>query len=334
MSLPLSRRIAQAALLVAAGATPLVAAGAASADQLMPHNTDLASGISKLDGVTSASTLKGEAHQAGQALGITGAVLTGTALPAMADAAGHTAATALPQAGRVVDPLGDRSGSTTAATGTLTGATDRVADLLPTSTPLGGGLPASTTRSMPAAPGLPGLPGGLPNAMPGTPTVSGVDKVVNGDTLSDPVGATRQLAGQVPATGSLAKALPASDRLTGALPAADRLPEAVPASGDTLGSVPLVGQLAQSAPATHPRVGAGAGGDHLTQSLPGHGDFAHALTGTDLLHLQQLAGHSGESTHRLGGGLPDLGSGLPDLSTATSLLGGATGATQHLPSVS
>lgn len=59
MSLPLSRRIAQAALLVAAGATPLVAAGSASASQLVPQGTDLAQGISRLDGVTSHSNLKG-----------------------------------------------------------------------------------------------------------------------------------------------------------------------------------------------------------------------------------------------------------------------------------
>ncbi|WP_327068808.1 hypothetical protein [Kitasatospora sp. NBC_01302] len=314
MSLPLSRRIAQAALLVAAGATPLIAAGSASAAELVPHGTDLGSGFSKLDGVTKTSTLQGETHQAGQALGTTAAVLGRTAVPAAADATGMMAATALPQTDKMVDELNHQDGSTTAASGLLTETAHKLVPLV------GGSLPGGATRSMPAMPASP-LSGtgalAAPGSLPGPPTVSGVDKVVNADTVSNPLGATRHLLGQVPATSSLSAAMPGQDRLAGALPSSEGLGSALPDSGHLLGAVPATQHLGE-----HGLPSA----EHLTSGTPQAGDLVHPTEATDALHLAQLNGQAGESAHRLGG--------LPDLGSVPNLLGGLTGALQHTPSVS
>ncbi|NEC23484.1 ATP-binding protein, partial [Streptomyces parvus] len=81
MSLPLTRRIARAALLIAAGATPVVgAAGAASAAEL-PQTPNLG-GLTALDGANAGDTLDSAARQGTQAAGETGGRLVGTALPA------------------------------------------------------------------------------------------------------------------------------------------------------------------------------------------------------------------------------------------------------------
>ncbi|WP_329567315.1 hypothetical protein [Kitasatospora sp. NBC_01266] len=322
MSLPLSRRIAQAALLVAAGATPLVAAGSASASQLVPQGTDLAQGISRLDGVTSHSNLKGEAHQLGQALGTTGAVLSGTALPAATDAAATAASDKLPDSEKLLGPLGHHDGSTTATDGQL-------AELgkLTALTPLGGVLPSAAQRSMPATSSMPGLPASPLSgvgSLPAPPTVTGVDKVVNAETLNHPVTATSQLAGQIPATSSLAGSLPSEDRLASALPATDRLTGSLPSTGNTLGSVPMVDKLAGQLPATQ-QLGALPSTDQLAHGAPNTGDLLHPAQAADALHLQQLSDQTGDSTHRLGG--------LPDLGAVSNLLGGLGGTTQHLPTV-
>ncbi len=324
MSLPLTRRIAQAALLVAAGATPLLAAGAASATELVPQHTDLASGVSRLDGVTSATTVKGETHQVGEALGKTSAVALGTAVPAAFDATGATAGTALPETSRTVGDLGQQAGSTTATTGTLAGPLDGAL--------AGGGAP----RSMPPL---------APSSLPGTPSVSGVDKVVNADTVSNPVGATTQLAGAIPATSSLSGALPATDRL-GALPAAGPLAQGLPATGNLTGALPATGSLTQGLPATGSLTqglpatdnltgalpaagnlgGALPAAAPLTQGLPATGHLTSALPAADALHLDQLGNGTGDSANRLGE--------LPDLGSATGTMGSVTGTLQHMPSVS
>ncbi|GAB2704387.1 hypothetical protein [Kitasatospora kifunensis] len=314
MSLPLSRRIAQAALLVAAGATPLIAAGSASAAQLVPQGTDLGSGFSKLDGVTKTSTLQGETHQAGQALGTTAAVLGRTAVPAAADAAGMMASTAVPKTDKMVEQLKHQDGSTTAVTGLLTEAADRLTPLVAGSLPGG-----AATRSMPAMPSSP-LSGtgalAAPGSLPAPPTVSGVDKVVNADTVSNPVGATKHLAGQIPATSSLAAAMPSQERLTGALPSSEGLATVLPDTDHALGSVPAAAHLGQHG-LTSP--------EHLTDK-PDVTNLVHPTEATDALHLAQLNGQATESAHRL--------SSLPDLGNVPNLLGGLTGALQHTPSVS
>jgi hypothetical protein len=314
MSLPLSRRIAQAALLVAAGATPLVAAGSASADQLVPKGTDLGSGISKLDGVTSASTLKGETHQVGQALGKTGSVLSGTAVPAAADATGMAATTALPQTDRVVPNLADPTGATTTGGGPLADTVAKLSGL----TPLGGGLlPGAAPRAMPQA-AMPLMDhAALPHA-PAMPTVSGLDKVLNPQTLGNPLAATGTLAGQIPATSSLAGQLPSQDRVLGAVPAAPVLTD------DGLDRVPATAPLADALPATHGLAGNLAGLDQLGHALPA-ADLQHPTAAADAAHLDALHGQAMGATHRLGG-LPDLGGVLGQLT-------GATGALNHLPAV-
>ncbi|MEU3206991.1 hypothetical protein ABZ702_24600, partial [Streptomyces cyaneofuscatus] len=81
MSLPLTRRIARTALLIAAGAAPVVgAAGAASAAEL-PQTPDLG-GLTALDGAGLGNTVDSAAQQGTQAAGDTGGRLVGTALPA------------------------------------------------------------------------------------------------------------------------------------------------------------------------------------------------------------------------------------------------------------
>ena len=71
MSLPLTRRIARAALLVAAGAAPVVgAAGSASAVDL-PANTPV-SGLNTIDAGPAADTVDGAALQAKKVAGEAG----------------------------------------------------------------------------------------------------------------------------------------------------------------------------------------------------------------------------------------------------------------------
>ncbi|NEB67191.1 ATP-binding protein, partial [Streptomyces fulvissimus] len=90
MSLPLTRRIARTALLIAAGAAPVVgAAGAAGAAEL-PQAPDLG-GLTALDGASLGNTLDSTAQQGTKAAGDTGGRLVGTALPAAGRTAGQTA---------------------------------------------------------------------------------------------------------------------------------------------------------------------------------------------------------------------------------------------------
>ncbi|MFE9423016.1 hypothetical protein ACFYNO_08640 [Kitasatospora sp. NPDC006697] len=330
MSLPLSRRLAQAALLVAAGATPLAAAGSATAAELMPKGTDLGSGISKLDGVTSASTVKGEAHQVGQALGRTGAVLSGTALPAMADTAGLAAGQVLPRTDHAAEALSDPGAAVTNAT---TNGSGPLADTLGKAarlTPLGGLglLPAAAPRAMPL-----GADQGAALAQhgPAMPTVTGVDKVLNADTLSHPLNATGTLAQQIPATSGLAGQLPDQERLSGAL-GTDRLSGALPrdlsqppALDQLGGAVPAAGQLGEALPATHPLAGQLAATDELAHGVPAAADLQHPTAATDAAHLAALEGQATGAAHRLGG--------LPDLSGVTGSLTGAAGGLSHLPTV-
>ncbi|MGC0312654.1 hypothetical protein [Kitasatospora acidiphila] len=331
MSLPLSRRIARAALLVAAGATPLAAAGAASAADLMPKGTDLGAGISKLDGITSSSTVKGEAHQVGQALGKTGSVLAATALPATADLAGMAAAQTLPStedaARTVADPGTALTNATTNGSGPLADTLGKVSRL----TPLGHLLPGAAPRSMPLGVGQPVTP-----HAPAMPSVTGVDKLVSGDALSNPLGAAHHLTQQVPAASGLTTQLPTQDRLVSALPNPDHLTGALPA-GD-LSSTPSTQQLTQAvpstatladvAPATHGLAGHLTAADQLTHAVPA-ADLTHPTEAVDAAHLTALAGQATSATHRLSS-LPDL-SGVNAL--ATSLGGGVTNALHHLPSV-
>jgi hypothetical protein len=107
MSLPLTRRIARAALLVAAaGAAPVVAAGAANAASL-PQATDLG-GVTSLDGSSVGNSLDTGAQQATGMAGETGSHVVGTAIPAAGKTVGGAAKVAAPAAQRVA---GDAAGS-------------------------------------------------------------------------------------------------------------------------------------------------------------------------------------------------------------------------------
>ncbi|MEU4270177.1 ATP-binding protein [Streptomyces sp. NPDC026092] len=130
MSLPLTRRIARAALLVAAGAAPVVgAAGSASA---MDHNiapTGALSGISSLDAAGAGSTVDGASQTATGVVGDTGSKAVGKAVPAAGKTVGSATKTATPAAQQIA---GDTAGNA----GTVVGET------APSAGGLGGGVPS------------------------------------------------------------------------------------------------------------------------------------------------------------------------------------------------
>ncbi|MEV6211670.1 hypothetical protein [Kitasatospora sp. NPDC051914] len=229
MSHPLTRRIAQAALLVAAGATPLIAAGSASAADLVPQGTDLGSGLTQLD--SPSDTVQGAAHELGQSAGATGAATVATGVPAASDAAGHTAASALPDADKALGPVSNTAGKTAAVTGTLTTVAGRMA-------------PAVVDKAGPTV-----AEKVLP-AVPGTRSTRAGSSPLSTVTGALPTGGlpTSTLTGALP-TGGIPQALHGSDTLgtlTGSPAAANRL-GGVPSLGsnpaDLLGSTPLGGVL-------------------------------------------------------------------------------------------
>ncbi|MEV6316005.1 ATP-binding protein [Streptomyces sp. NPDC051776] len=139
MSLPLTRRIARAALLVAAGAAPLVgAAGSASAADLA-STPNVAGGLTKLDGANATAVVDGATDKIGK----------------KADAGSKTMKTQLPKAGKTVGGIGKAAvPAVKQAAGEATGS----------STPLLGGATKSTKGTLPSGAATQGLPlqGGLP----------------------------------------------------------------------------------------------------------------------------------------------------------------------------
>ncbi len=196
MSLPLKRRIAQAALIVAAGATPLVAAGSAfAAADLVPHS-DLGAPLTQLAAPDASSTLQHTTHELGNAAGATGAATVATGVPATTDATGNIVAGTLPEANQKTGSLTAPVDKTAATTGELSDVAARVA---------------------------PALTGKLGQAAAGRGAQA-------------PVGGLGQATGvvqSVPTAGALTDAVPGSDTLTGALPT-DSLPtSALPTSSLT-----------------------------------------------------------------------------------------------------
>lgn len=241
MSFPLTRRFAQAALLVAAGATPLLVAGSASAADLVPTH-DLGAGLTQLDSTHAGPALQGAAHELGKATGSLAGDAVASGVPTAADTAGATLATGLPAAGRTAGTLAEEAGSTTSTTGTLAnGAGQKLAPVLPVSSSV---LPVGqSSRALPS--------------MPSAPSVTGIS----------------ELAGTLPVAG-LTHGLPAADGLTGALP----LDQATGHASDSaaMGSQRLGGGLPglgsnNSSPLSG-LTGLGGGSsplDTLTQSLGG-----------------------------------------------------------------
>ncbi|WP_405011732.1 hypothetical protein [Kitasatospora sp. NBC_01539] len=228
MSHPLKRRIAQAALLVAAGATPLLAAGHASAADLVPQGTDLGSGLTQLD--SPGGTVQGAAHELGQSAGATGAATVATGVPATSDAAGHTVASALPDADQALGPISGTAGKTTAATGALTTVAGQVAPAL-----VDRAGPALAEKVLPSVPGTRSANAASPlGAVTGALPTSGLP--------------TGTLTSALP-TGGIPQALPGADALgtlTGAPAASNRL-GGVPSLGsnpaDLLGGVGALGPV-------------------------------------------------------------------------------------------
>ncbi|MEV8325233.1 hypothetical protein ACFV84_31535 [Kitasatospora sp. NPDC059811] len=189
MSHPLTRRIASAALLVAAGATPLVAAGSASAlggDALLPKS-DLVAPLGQLTNTDTGSTLQHTTHQLGQAAGSTGAATVAAGVPASADAAGNIVAHQLPEANEKASSLTAPVDQTAATTGQLSAVTPKVASA---------------------------LAGKLGEAVTGK-------GVGTRSAAASPVGGLAQ-------TGSIAKGLPGADKLAGAVPGTNAVTDALP----------------------------------------------------------------------------------------------------------
>ncbi|WP_329589512.1 ATP-binding protein [Streptomyces sp. NBC_01362] len=120
MSLPLTRRIARAALLIAAGAAPVVgAAGAAGAAEL-PQAPELG-GLTTVDGAGLGKTVDGASQQGTEVAGGTGGKIVGTTLPAANKTVGKAGAETTPAvqkaaggaAGSAGQVIGETAGSVT-----------------------------------------------------------------------------------------------------------------------------------------------------------------------------------------------------------------------------
>ncbi|MFJ6568326.1 ATP-binding protein [Streptomyces sp. NPDC091292] len=127
MSLPLTRRIARVALLVAAGAAPVVgAAGSASAVDL-PTSAPLG-GLTALDGASVGNNVDGAAQKVTKTAGETGGTTVKKAVPAAGKTVGKGAKTAAPAAQKAA---GDVGGSAGEVLGGVTGAAAPGAGQLP-----------------------------------------------------------------------------------------------------------------------------------------------------------------------------------------------------------
>ncbi|MGW2249054.1 hypothetical protein ACWCXH_02475 [Kitasatospora sp. NPDC001660] len=174
MSHPLTRRIAQAALVVAAGATPLVAAGSASAlggDALLPKS-DLAAPVGQLTNTDAGSSLQHTTHELGTAAGTTSAATVAAGVPAAADATGDIVAKQLPEANEKAGSLAAPVDKTAATTGRLSAITPKVASAL--AGKLGEAVTGKAMGTRSAGAVTQGLPGAdkLSGAVPSTNAVT------------------------------------------------------------------------------------------------------------------------------------------------------------------
>ncbi|MDH2392936.1 ATP-binding protein [Streptomyces sp. HNM0663] len=137
MSLPLTRRIARAALLVAAGAAPVVgAAGSASALEApqLP-----AGGLTALDAGSAAGTLDGGAQQSTALVSEVGGDALQNAVPAAGSVVGQAGSATVPAAqqaaGNAAATTGDAVGKTAGTASS--GAGGGMIGGLPAGVPLG-----------------------------------------------------------------------------------------------------------------------------------------------------------------------------------------------------
>ncbi|MGW6915766.1 hypothetical protein ACWGB8_18425 [Kitasatospora sp. NPDC054939] len=254
MSHPLTRRIAQAALLVAAGATPLVAAGTASAADALLPKSDLAAPLGQLTNTDTGSTLQHTTHELGKAAGATTAATVAAGVPAAADAGGNIVAQQLPQANKDASSLTAPVDATAATTGQLGGVTPKVAS---------------------------GLAGKLGEAVTGQgaagQTALGQGALGHGalghGATGRSAGAAANPVGGLSQTAALTQGVPGAQALSGAIPGTDALTAALP-----------TGALTRALPADVP------GADLL--GLAEHGS-GHRLGGADLGPNSPLNGLGG-----------------------------------------
>jgi hypothetical protein len=136
MSLPLTRRIARAALLIAAGAAPVVGA-AGSASALALPQAPLGGGLTALDAEALGSTVEGASQTTTELAGETGGNAVKHTVPAAGKAVGKAGKAATTQTASKV--VGETAGNATESLGGGTLPTDALgAKGLPTeSLPLG-----------------------------------------------------------------------------------------------------------------------------------------------------------------------------------------------------
>ncbi|MBF9067650.1 hypothetical protein [Streptacidiphilus fuscans] len=202
MSLPLSRRIVQAALVVAAGAVPVVAAGAAQAAPALPTVPDLG-GVSSLDTAGLGSQLQSATHQTGELAGTGAGRAVTEGVPVVADAAGSTAGQAVPIANRSLGEsalqvvgLAGQAVSATHGTGALT---DTRAMPAPAAAPAAG-APVSAPIQAPAPAPAAGPLGALPlQSLPVNTPLTAAQGALGGVTREAPA----QRVGGLPSLSSL-----------------------------------------------------------------------------------------------------------------------------------
>jgi hypothetical protein len=219
MSLPLTRRIAQAALVVAAGAVPMVAAGSASAAMDLTKAPDL-SGLSHVDPMNAGHNLESTTHDLGQEAAPLAGSAVQNGLPLVTDVAGKAAGAAVPGVHRTV---GDLTGSTTSAVGDTgavrsaaadagspTAGLSDTAEQLPQSLPPVDGLPLGQVGKIinggPETKSLPTDAGPLGSTGLPTDQVQHVVQGISGGGASNRLGETPglgQLAGGVAPIGAL-----------------------------------------------------------------------------------------------------------------------------------
>ncbi|MFF9477583.1 ATP-binding protein [Streptomyces sp. NPDC014733] len=141
MSLPVTRRIARAALLVAASAAPVVGAAGAATAAPLPSATDLG-GLTTLDSQHTSETLDTVAHEGVGVVNEAGGAAAQELAPALADTAAPVIQRAAPATQRTADSVGTvlgKAGKNGLSTDTL--PTDAVKGAAGAGKGLLGGLP-------------------------------------------------------------------------------------------------------------------------------------------------------------------------------------------------
>lgn len=145
MSLPLTRRIARVALLIAAGAAPVVGAAGAASAAALPQATDL-SALTALDGAQVGDSVDSGARTATKVVGTVGGKTIETAVPAAGKAVGGAAKTATPAAQKVAGETAGSAGEALGQTMTSANSASPATGADSSQSPLGGtlsGLPVS-----------------------------------------------------------------------------------------------------------------------------------------------------------------------------------------------